>query len=202
MSWVSRLAALVAVLSLMACTSSLREEEDPRPGTEAEIVALTEAIADLGPGVDPAEARRAAALAYSQTYRLAQEYEIVDPPLIHNTKVNMGRKPRGLCWHWADDLQVALAAEDFQTLELHRAIANYDRLLRIEHSTVIVSARGDDMLAGLVLDPWRRGGLLTWVPTADDHRYVWEPELDVLRDRYARKVARGEAPPGGTVVAR
>ena len=63
----------------------------------------------------------------------------------------MGLKPRGLCWHWAEDIERRLRAEDFQTLDLHRAIANANNI-RIEHSTTIVSRRGDGMYDGLVLD--------------------------------------------------
>ena len=70
----------------------------------------------LGPEVDPDEAARAAEIAFSYTRELAIQYQITDPPLIHNTKVNMGLKPRGLCWHWAEDMERRLKAEGFQTL--------------------------------------------------------------------------------------
>ncbi|MGB2201321.1 MAG: hypothetical protein ACPH5G_08295, partial [Pseudooceanicola atlanticus] len=109
------------------------------------------------------------------TYPLAlrAQYEVTDPPLIHNTKVNMGLRPRGLCWHWAEDLENRLAAENFQTLDLHRAIANADKL-RIDHSTVILSAQGDTMEQGIVLDGWRKGGDLFWALVPEDRRYEWE----------------------------
>jgi hypothetical protein len=81
-----------------------------------QVAELTRAIQNLGPDVDPEEAARAAKLAYSYTAQLAREYQITDPPLIHNMKVNAGKRPRGLCWHWAQDMERRLDAEGFKTL--------------------------------------------------------------------------------------
>lgn len=157
--------------------------------TRGDIDALSEAIAQLGEGVDPAEAARAAEIAYTHTKVLAAQYEITDPPLVHNMKVNRGLRPRGLCWHWAEDMQARLAQEEFQTLSLHRAIANADNPFRIDHSTVIVSRRGDKFVDGIVLDPWRYGGQLHWTPTLQDESYVWVHRQDVFAQRRA-EVAR------------
>jgi hypothetical protein len=157
---------------------------------EAEVAALRDAILALGPGVDPEEAARAAQVAYDYTDVLVREYEIVDPPIIHNMKVNAGLKPRGLCWHWAEDIERRLKAENFETLQLHRAIANADRAFRIDHSTTIISRRGDSMFEGIVIDPWRTGGDLVWARTTED-KYPWEPQRAVL-ERKAERLARAQ----------
>ncbi|WP_245626867.1 hypothetical protein [Aestuariivita boseongensis] len=128
--------------------------------SEPAIAALRQAFMALGPEVDPEEAARAARVTYEQVAALRAAYEITDPPLIHNTKVNMSLKPRGLCWHWTVDLGARLEQERFETLEVHQAIANYNNL-RLEHSTVILGARGAAMDAGIVRDPWRAGGRST-----------------------------------------
>lgn len=141
----------------------------------------------MGPGVDRNEARRAADLALNTSRDLALAYEVSDPPLIHNSKVNLGLRPRGLCYHWADDLETALAAERFHSLSLHRAIANADNPFRIEHSTVILSARGAKMEDGIVLDPWRSGGDLFWAPVAQDEAYRWQPRAEVFAAKAAGK---------------
>jgi hypothetical protein len=148
------------------------------------ISALSGAIINMGPGVDSAEASRAASIAFQHTDDLALAYEITDPPLVHNTKVNMGLKPRGLCWHWAEDMEKRLLAEDFDTLRVHRAIANVGDPFRIDHSTAIITARGDDMSDGIVLDPWRHGGTLFWAPLREDVRYDWVPRSQVLANKY------------------
>ena len=178
--------AAVALLLLLAAACA-GPPEASRSGTATdEVAALSRTIQALGPGIAPAEAAEAAELALSTSRALAVSYGVTDPPLIHNTKVNMGLRPRGLCYHWADDLEARLRQADFQTLELHRAIANADNPFRIQHSTVILSRRGDPMARGVVLDPWRGGGDLFWAPVGEDSSYAWVPRAEVFaakRDR-------------------
>ena len=181
---------LLAVLVLSGCAGTAPGRD--APVARAQIDALAQAIGQLGEGVDPAEAAQAAEIAFGHTRVLARDYQITDPPLIHNMKVNRGLRPRGLCWHWAEDMQARLAQERFQTLTLHRAIANADNPFRIDHSTVIVSRRGDSMVDGIVLDPWRKGGVLHWTPTLRDTRYHWVARQTVFSERRAR-LARKEA---------
>ena len=187
------LVAFLSLVVLMALAGCSTPPEGSASGSPDSVAKLTRAITDLGPGVDPEEAARAAAIAYSYTRQLAQEYEIVDPPLIHNMKVNAGVKPRGLCWHWAEDMQNRLLAEGFETLDIHRAIANADNPFLIDHSTALISADGDTMFEAIVLDPWRYGGVLFWSPTLEDERYTWVPQAEVhgwIRSRKAAREAR------------
>ncbi len=151
----------------------------------SDITGLTQQITALGPDVDPAEASRVATIAHSYPLELKTAYGVTDLPLIHNAKVNQGLRRRGLCWHWADDLETRLKQEGLKTLQLHRAIANADNL-RIQHSSVIVSAQGETIKEGVVLDPWRFGGYLFWSPTIDDERYVWVSRRTVFEERRAR----------------
>ena len=149
---------------------------------------LAAAILGLGPDVDPDEAARAAYVAYTSSAQLAVEYEIEDHPLIHNHKVNMGTKPRGLCWHWAEDMEARLKQEGFETLTIHRAIAEH--VLSIDHSTAIISAKGDDFDDGLIVDPWRYGGALHWGRVNEDTNYAWRSRSEVLRERREAIVAK------------
>lgn len=162
----------------------------PAPAEPSEVAELAALIRSLGPGVDPEEAARVARISLDYPLRLRREYGVTDPPLIHNTKVNLGLRPRGLCYQWADDMEARLRQENLQTLVLHRAIANADNI-RIEHSTVIASAPGDDMFAGVVLDPWRFGGDLYWSKTLDDPKYRWVPRAEVFEMK--RRQAAAEA---------
>ncbi|WP_170466293.1 hypothetical protein [Ruegeria arenilitoris] len=183
------LLALLSLVTLAACSA-------PPPQTGDEVQRLATQIRSLGPDIDPEEADRAARIAYSYTAQLVQEYEITDPPLIHNAKVNKGLRPRGLCWHWAEDIERRLKQENFETLELHRAIANADNSFRIDHSTAIVSRKGDTMYEGVILDPWRYGGVLYWSPLVEDTRYEWVPRDVVLEKRRLEQVARMKLQPG------
>ncbi len=155
-----------------------------------DIAKLTQAFVDLGPDVDPREAARAARVVYTYVDQLVVEYEIEDSPLVHNTKVNFGQKPRGLCWHWAHDLDIRLQMERFRTLEIHRAIANYNNI-RLEHSTTLLGRRGGAMEDAIVLDPWREGGKLTWKIAREDTRYNWTPRDEVFA--YKRQMKERQA---------
>ncbi len=188
-----------AVLLLIALALGACAVTAPAPGSPREVAALTQSIRALSPDVDPAEAQRAAALSYATTYNLARAYQITDPALIHNAKVNAGIKPRGLCYHWAEDMEARLNAEGFRTLEIKRAIANSETRLLIDHSTAVIVARGAAMQDGVVIDPWRNAGTLFWSPVAQDTRYDWLPRLQVLRDkgriRYVQRTAGSLAAP-------
>ena len=186
-----RVACLLALMGLLvACAKG------PDTASRDQVAELAAGIRALGPEVDPEEATRAAEIAYSWSAHLAQEYEITDPPLIHNTKVNMGLRPRGLCWHWAEDMEKRLRAEHFRTLEVQRAIATPE-LFGIDHSTALVSLPGGTIYDGMILDPWRNGGRLFWSPTVADTRYNWRPQAVVHAEKRREMVARGEIAVGG-----
>ena len=114
-------------------------------------------------------------------------------PIVHNVLVNLGIKSRGLCKDWTRDLLARLREEEFRSIEFNWAIANYDRAFQIEHSTVIVAARGEGIENGIVLDGWRNGGDLFWSATAEDTDYRWRP----AREIYALK-KQTEADTGDT----
>lgn len=175
---------LLAFLVIAACAGV--PKDGPPQASQNQINELAQAIQALGPNIAPKEAGRAARIAYNYPLQLAQQYQLTDSPLIHNIKVNRGTRPRGLCWHWAQDMETRLAAEQFQTLDLHRAIGNSEVALRIDHSTVIISAKGDAMNSGLVLDPWRHGGRLFWGNPVEDTKYDWISRAEVFALKNAR----------------
>ena len=72
---------------------------------------------------------------------------------------------------------------------MHRAIANANNL-RIEHSTAIVSRKGDGMYEGIVLDPWRYGGVVYWGGTRADPKYDWLPQAQVHAQKRAHQLAK------------
>jgi hypothetical protein len=169
----------MASLPLAACGATAEKQAATPNG---EVSRLERMIAAMGPDVDPDEAARAARRAFHHTRQLAVEYEITDSPLVHNSKVNMGWKDRGLCWHWAEDMEKRLNAEGFRTLEMKRAIAE-GRGVRIDHSTAVITAKGDPFTKGVVLDPWRTGGVLYFATVAEDTRYAWESREAVMMRR-------------------
>jgi len=167
---------------------SSRSFADTEPTPEDKIRVLEQALLNLGPNVDPDEAARVARISVREPLVWAKRWGAVDSPTVHNMKVNTGVKPRGLCKDWADDLQVALQREKLRTLQLHRAIANFNTIW-IEHSTVIISAPGDPMEEGIVLDPWRKGQGRLWFGTVkqDLEEYEWVPRAEVFAMKDARR---------------
>ncbi|MFS4581929.1 hypothetical protein [Phaeobacter sp. C3_T13_0] len=175
---------LLAITLIAACS----------PGTtngQNEVNRLQQAIQALGPDVDPFEAERAARLAYHHATALAEQYQVSTSPILHNTLVNSGVRQRGLCYHYAEDMQARLRQENFQSLGILRAIAEPRNNFRIEHSSAVIVPKGADIYSGIVLDPWRHGGNLFWSATSKDPRYDWEPRMTVLRRKNTRRI---EAP--------
>jgi len=193
---IKRVLAGLVFLTLAACGSYGPVDVGPD-----EVARLEAGLLALGPGVDPEEAARAARIAFEYTAVLARSYGITDPPLIHNTKVNMGLRPRGLCWHWAEDLENRLLAEDFQTLDVLRAIANSESAWLIDHSTALLAPAGGALKDAMVLDPWRFGGRLFWGTVETDTRYTWIPQ-EVVHARWRAEIAAGtrDAPPVGATL--
>ncbi|WP_417741367.1 hypothetical protein [Salipiger sp.] len=193
-------AALLALAFLLAgcgATVSTKGSVDAPPSVaaearEARIAEVTQALLALGPSVDPAEAARAARIAVEVPLERAREWQVTDTPLVHNFKVVNGLREKGVCQDFADALEIALSAGRFRSLELHRAIANA-RNLRLEHATVIVTARGAPMESGLVLDPWRTGQGRLWIGrVTEDPDYQWESRAAV-RAWHAEWKARAKA---------
>lgn len=171
----NRLLLLACLVILQGCASNPARLDIPPDQQARRVADLHYAILDLGAGVDPAEARRAAQIAFDYSRQLAAEYEVSGSALYHNLMVNLGFKSRGLCVDWTADLLARLQQERFRSLDLHWAIANYTHAFRLEHSTVVVTAGGDPLQQGIVLDPWRYSGDLFWAQTLADSDYPWQP---------------------------
>lgn len=171
-----------AAVSLAGCAPG--PIEGPAPDTA--VAALAEGLMTLSPSISAGDAARAARVSYSYTATLAEAYGITDGPIIHNRKVNRGERPRGLCWHWSEDMSTRLAQENFATLDVTRAIANANNPFRLEHSTAVLTPRGAVMKAGMVIDPWRLAGRLHWDTVAQDTRYKWRTRTVVLDEKRAK----------------
>jgi hypothetical protein len=173
---------------IQGCASTNPPIDELPPLVEQQrINELELAILALGDDIKPDEAHSAATIAIEYSLELAQEYEISDPPLMHNFLVNIGVKSRGLCVDWTYDLLTRLQQERFRSLSLHWGIANYDSAFRIEHSTAIISARGEPLPRGIVLDPWRQSGQLFWARTLEDPEYQWKPHAEIHAAKRERK---------------
>ncbi len=141
---------------------------------QAKIEMLTNAIMELGPNIDRNEASFVAREAVLYPKYLANDYQLMWPPNYQNVLVNTGKRKRGLCYHWAQDMTKHLiTGRHYNTLTLRRVVANQGTF--VEHNVVAVSAKGKGIEDAYILDGWRHSGTLYWVKTVDDPDYDWKP---------------------------
>jgi len=148
----------------------------PRPAGQlaAEQARLARALHGLGPPVSPTEAERAARSIVRTVEEARMASRLQGGAIPRNLAVNLGLRDWGLCWHWTELLGRSLKSENLRTLQVHWGCAHAGSTLR-EHNAVVITARGQMFATGLVVDPWRQGGLLTWIRVGDD-RYPWRHE--------------------------
>lgn len=127
---------------------------------------------ELGPEISAREAEVLAEIALKSVEEARLRHRIGGGAIQRNLAVNLGLAEWGLCWQWTEWLGRPLAARQFRTLELRWGCTFRGSPWR-EHNAVVVTARGQPFNNGLVLDPWRKSGRLTWVRVLGD-RFPWK----------------------------
>jgi hypothetical protein len=172
---------LVSVAGLLTCAGCSHLNHTGGQGADhadayqkalqEKIVALEQELIGLGPPADRGEAHRVAATAITYSIYLADRYELVRPPILHNLLVRLKIKERGLCYQWTEDLLRRLQELRLTSYQLHWGVAHRGSQFR-EHNTVVITANGQPFENGIVLDPWRDSGELYWV-RVDRDSYPW-----------------------------
>lgn len=157
-----------------ACRNLRAPERRAAVDLTAEEARLAGALSRLGPGVQQAEAERAANVLVQAVEEARLAGRLEGSAVRRNLAVNLGLHDWGLCWHWTELLGRRLKEEEFRTLHLQWGCAHAGSTLR-EHNAVVLTAPGQSFADGLVVDPWRKGGRLTWILVAQD-RYPWKHE--------------------------
>jgi hypothetical protein len=139
---------------------------------ERSIKDLSKALTGLASDVDPAEAELLSVTAHTTARRLAREYRVVLNPEFTVFLVNIGKRKRGWCGHWAQDIGARLKELKLKTLVLHWGVA-YDKTSS-ENNCLVVTARNQPFQDGIVIDGWRRAGRLFWCPVIKDDEYEVE----------------------------
>ena len=117
------------------------------------------------------ETPRLAQTILAETDTLARNYRVQPPALWHNFLVNVGIRDRGLCCHWTQDLLRKIETLQLQKYQAVWAVSRHGTWR--EHSCVVITAAGQGLTTGLVLDAWRDAGHLHWTPVTED-RYTWQ----------------------------
>jgi len=134
---------------------------------------FTKAIIALAPDVDPVEAELVAVTSHNTARRLAKEWHVVPPANFQNFLIHIGRRQYGYCFHWARGIGEQLKTLHLKTLVLYWAAA--DPGTNLEHNVIVVTARGQTMRDGYIIDAWRSCGRLIWWPVKKDY-YPWKED--------------------------
>ena len=139
---------------------------------ERSIKDLAKALTALGRDVDPAEAQALSEKAHTKARSLKKEYRVVLNPEFTVFLYNIGKRKRGWCGHWAEDIGAELKELKCKTLVLHwgEAYPNTSS----ENNALVVTARNQPFKDGILLDGWRRAGRLFWCPVVKDDEYEVE----------------------------
>jgi hypothetical protein len=151
------------VLVFAVCLGPIRAKD------EESIKGLRDALVALAPDVDPHEAELLSVTAHTTSRRLAREYGVTWDPAIHNFLINIGVKQRGICADYTRDIGARLKEFHFKTLVLHWGAAYAKQA--DENNGLVVTARNQPFLDGIVLDGWRKAGRLFWCPVKKDREY-------------------------------
>ena len=190
------MAGLLFALTAFAAGAHGRKK-DPEFATGPDDPALRGQIIALGPAVDPQEAQRVAEIAYTTGRDLKREWKMTWPPGWQNFLVNTGKRKGGLCFQFAEALLLRLSEKKWETLEFHWA-ESFENTLS-EHNVIVVTAKGQHISRGIILDNWRYGGRLVWGHVIDDPHYQWhENKGQFLKVLAKRAVPVSSSTPAAT----
>jgi hypothetical protein len=158
----------IPFLLMLACTlvSSAAFARD-----EKSIEGFRKAIVALSPEVDPQEAQLVSETAHHTCRDLQKKWRVVPLANVQNFLIHIGARDRGYCFHWAHGIGMELKKLPLKTLELHWAEAYPNT--RLEHNVVVVTAPGEPIGTGYIIDGWRAAGRLLWYPVRKDE-YPWK----------------------------
>src|SRR2546423_10799992 len=158
---------------------------------ERSIKKLGDALVALAPDVDPGEAERVSVTAHTAARSLAREYRLVWCPGFQNLLINMGKRQRGYCGHYARDIGERLKELRLKTLVLHWGAVFAGTM--DESNCLVVTARNQPFQDGIVIDGWRRGGRLFWCALKKDSEYDLAQDAGLRRTR-SSEVFRAQRP--------
>lgn len=154
----------VLIFAFGICSSAVWAQD------EKSINDLRNSLIALAPhNVDPHEAELLSVTAHNMSRQLAREYGVTGDPAVHNFLINVGTKKRGICADYTRDIGARLKEFHFKTLVLHWGAAYAKE--SDENNALVVTARNQPFLDGIVVDGWRRGGRLFWCPVRNDNEY-------------------------------
>lgn len=129
------------------------------------------------------EAKLIASRLVNQTRETNKEFRMTTTPNWHNFLIHLGKRKKGYCYHWVQELLKALPGEPLQAFERHWGVA-YKTL--DENNAVIITRRGAPLETGIVYDAWRGSGRPWWKHVKEDKKYKWRQRF------HEGQILRGE----------
>jgi len=163
---------IIIVFTFAACGTKQITKNKILEQKENNILKLYFKVISLSEKIDKQEAKEFSQEVILFSKKLAFEYEVQTPALMHNTLINLGLKQRGLCYHYANDLLNFLKSKNFKTISFKKVIAKRGEYF--EHTALILTRDDIKFENAIIFDAWRDSGELFFSSIKNDTRYKWE----------------------------
>ncbi len=139
---------------------------------DGEMKKLSYLIKSISKNIDKKEAQSVAYEAIIYSKKLSNKYNLISPPLLHNSLVNLGLKDKGFCYHFANDLMTYLKNKNYKSFEFMKVVSKRGEYF--EHNSFILIRDDVKFEDSIVFDAWRNSGVLYFSKVKDDKNYDWE----------------------------
>ncbi len=160
------LSTLLLSIFFTACTAT------PSGVTQNRVESLSTLLKSLDSSISSKEARSLSAEIFQETGKLRKKFNPTSQPQFNNFLINAGVKEKGLCYDWSDALYLHFSKKQYDSFEFHLLVAHKGEYF-YEHNTLVVVAKGGNVLEGIVIDPWRNSGKLYFSKVNEDKKYEW-----------------------------
>ncbi|QOR62261.1 hypothetical protein ACM66Z_01950 [Sulfurovum sp. ST-21] len=147
---------------------------DPHQQSSRKVLAIQ--LMELDEKISYHEAQDLSSAIFQRSAVLDQMFERTGNPYMHNFLVNIGLKKKGLCYHYSDGLYSYLKQKNYSGFEFHLVGANIGDYWR-EHNALVVVAKGQKVMDGIVVDPWRDERELYFSKISEDRTYEWKHRI-------------------------
>ena len=158
---------LFSSLFFIACAGTFPEVSPNRKE------ALSNCLYALDTSMNPYEATMLSNEIFQEVAKLRQKFKPTSQPHFNNFLINAGVKEKGLCYEWSDALYLHFSKKEYLNFEFHLLVANQGQYF-YEHNTLVVVAKGGEVLKGIVIDPWRDPEKLYFSKVSEDKQYEWK----------------------------
>jgi len=160
---------LLSLLFSFFFSACVQTSSAPRKGMQ-ELAAL---LQTLDSRISSSEAHALSQEIFLETRKLTQKFKPVSEPHVNNFLINTGLKKKGLCYEWSDALYLHFKQAQYPDFEFHLLVANKGEYF-FEHNVMTVAAKGGSVMAGVIIDPWRKPGEIYFAKVKEDSQYRWK----------------------------